>query len=87
MLGTRLYPASQGPRYAKGMSICASFMIFAAIVSLALRFLLVWENSRLDRKYAHSFVPGNGGNAIGKPDEKDSNVGIEDYGPGFRYVL
>ncbi len=69
------------------MSICAGFMFFAAIVSLALRFLLVWENSRLDRKYARSFVPENGGNVVGKLDEKGSDVGVEDYGPGFRYVL
>ncbi len=62
-------------------------MFFAAIVSLALRFLLVWENSRLDRRYARSFVPENGGNAVGKPDEKGSDVGVEDYGRGFRYVL
>lgn len=62
-------------------------MFFAAIVSLALRFLLVWENSRLDRKYARSFVPENGGNVVGKLDEKGSDVGVEDYRPGFRYVL
>lgn len=62
-------------------------MFFAAVVSLGLRFLLVWENRRLDRKYARAFVPENGGNVGGRPDEKASNVGVEDYGPGFRYVL
>ena len=83
VLGTRLYPASQGPRYVKGMSICAGFMFFVAVVSLGLRVLLVWENSRLDGKYARE----NGESKVGKPEEKDLNVGIEDYGPGFRYVL
>lgn len=62
-------------------------MFFAAVVSLGLRFLLVWENSRLDRKYAPSFVPENGGNVGGRPDEKATTGGVEDYGPGFRYVL
>lgn len=69
------------------MSICAGFMFFTAVVSLTLRILLVWENSRLERKNARSSVPGNGENTVGQPDEKDKNVGIEDYGPGFRYVL
>jgi hypothetical protein len=28
LVGTRLYPAHEGPRYVKGMSICAAFMFF-----------------------------------------------------------
>lgn len=56
------------------MSICAAFMFFAAVLALALRTLLVWENGKLDRKYT-------GENA------KDEAVAVEDYGPGFRYVL
>lgn len=51
VLGTRLYPKHQGPRYAKGMGICAAFMFLAAIVSLALRFLLVWKNKKLDKQH------------------------------------
>ena len=85
VLGTRLYPTQEGPRYVKGMSICAAFMFFAAIVSLALRVLLVWENGRLDRKYGGGSTPIK--DEIRTPDEEDSSVGVEDYGPRFRYVL
>ena len=80
ILGTRLYPTAQGPRYVKGMSICAAFMFFAAAMAFALRILLMWENKKLDRKY---------NDKIG--EEKDGSqtaaVAVEDYGPNFRYVL
>ena len=79
ILGTRLYPTAQGPRYVKGMSICAAFMVFAAVMALALRILLVWENRRLDQKYANR--------SEGKETDQGAAVAVEDYGPNFRYVL
>ena len=69
------------------MSVCAAFMFFCAIVSLALRMLLVWENGRLNRKYAGTAAPVKDGNDLTAPGEKSHSVGVEDYGPGFRYVL
>ncbi|KAF6241077.1 hypothetical protein HO173_000871 [Letharia columbiana] len=80
ILGTRLYPTAQGPRYVKGMSICAAFMFFAAVMALALRILLVWENRKLDQRYD---------NKAGEGREMDQGAGcaVEDYGPRFRYVL
>ena len=80
ILGTRLYPTAQGPRYVKGMSICAAFMFFAAVMALALRILLVWENRKLDQRYD---------NKAGERRERDQGAGVavEDYGPKFRYVL
>ncbi|OTB04276.1 hypothetical protein M426DRAFT_320863 [Hypoxylon sp. CI-4A] len=78
-LGTNVFPTKQGPRFVKGMSICAAFMFFNAIVAIAQRLLLMWENSKLDRKYG--------------PVTKDttstdsSEVGTENYSPNFRYVL
>ncbi len=82
ILGTRLYPTLQGPRYVEGMSICATFVFFAAIMAVALRILLVWENKKVDRKY-------NKEPAIGwdTQTENDTAFAIEDYGPKFRYVL
>ncbi|KAK6079489.1 major facilitator superfamily transporter [Seiridium cupressi] len=50
-LGTNVFPTSQSPRYVEGMSICAAFMFFSAILALTQRFLLCWENARLDRKH------------------------------------
>ena len=79
ILGTRLYPAAQGPRYIKGMSVCAAFMFFAVAMAFALRMLLVWENRNLDRKYNNS--------GEGKEVNQSAVVAVEDYGPNFRYVL
>lgn len=77
-LGTTRFPSDQGPRYVQGMSICAAFMFFSAVLALAQRFLLVWENKRLDRKYGLKTKDD-----IGVAD----NVALENYGPRFRYVL
>ncbi|KAM0792928.1 hypothetical protein ACM66B_002687 [Microbotryomycetes sp. NB124-2] len=43
-LGTRLFPKQEGPHYVKGMSVCAGFLFFVAIVSFTLRMLLAREN-------------------------------------------
>ena len=52
-------------------------MVFAAVMALALRILLVWENRRLDQKYAEEV----------KETGQGATVAVEDYGPNFRYVL
>jgi hypothetical protein len=51
LLGTNIFPATDGPRYVKGQSICAAFMFFNAFLALSLRLLLAWENRKLDQKY------------------------------------
>ena len=81
VLGTRVYPNSQAPRYVEGMSICAAFMFFCAMLALALRFLLIWENKKLDRTY------GNDKAAMARELESEDAFAVEDYGPNFRYVL
>lgn len=75
-LGTNVFPTNEAPRYIKGMSVCAAFMFFAALLALAQRLLLMWENSKLDRKY---------GSVRTSKDSKD--IAQENYGPNFRYVL
>ena len=80
VLGTRLYPASQGPYYVQGMAICAAFMYFSAILAFALRCYLVWENKKADQREAAVIAAMEG-------DEKTGNVGIENEGFGFRNVL
>lgn len=77
-LGTTRFPSSQAPRYVKGMSICAAFMFFSALLALAQRLLLAWENKRLDRKFGSAEKDGAG--AAG-------SIMVENYGPNFRYVL
>jgi hypothetical protein len=46
LLGTRLYPESDGPLYLRGMGICAGFMVAVGILAQALRFVLARENTR-----------------------------------------
>ncbi|RHZ57934.1 putative MFS transporter [Aspergillus thermomutatus] len=71
------------PRYVRGQSICAAFMFFTTILALTLRFLLVWENKRLDRKYGTRNEESAGGGS----NRNDDSVAEENYGSGFRYVL
>ena len=40
LLGTRLYPKSDGPYYVKGMVVCAVFMGFVGMLAVGLRFVL-----------------------------------------------
>lgn len=77
-LGTTRFPSSQAPRYVKGMSICAAFMFFSALLALAQRLLLAWENKRLDRKFGSAEKDGAGA---------AESIMVENYGPNFRYVL
>ncbi|KAI1107336.1 MFS general substrate transporter [Jackrogersella minutella] len=77
-LGTNVFPTNQAPRYIEGMSICAAFMFFSALLALAQRLLLMWENSRLDRKY---------GPVTNRMSQESKEAAQENYGPTFRYVL
>ena len=59
--------------YVKGQYIGAGVMFAATVLALALRALLSWENKNLDRKQEAS-------------DDINATA-VENYGPGFRYVL
>ncbi|KAB5583100.1 major facilitator superfamily transporter [Coniochaeta sp. 2T2.1] len=48
LLGTRVFPVTDKPYYVKGMSICAGFMFFNAILAFCLRTYFAWENKRLE---------------------------------------
>ncbi|KAL4922856.1 major facilitator superfamily domain-containing protein [Aspergillus aurantiobrunneus] len=77
-LGTNVFPDSDGPRYIRGQSICAAFMFFNAVLALSLRFLLDWENKRLDKQYGPQNEPTT--------QQKGQLVGEENYGASFRYM-
>lgn len=51
LVGTHLYPESDGPYYVKGMSICAGFMTAVGVLSLTLRFVLARKNRRSGEEY------------------------------------
>ncbi|KAI1388760.1 MFS general substrate transporter [Hypoxylon trugodes] len=73
-LGTNVFPTKSAPRYVEGMIVCSAFMFFAAVLAIVQRLLLMWLNSRLDRKY-------------GKDLETKDVVAQENFSPTFRYVL
>jgi len=87
LLGTRMYPSSEGPQYVKGQSVCAAFMFLFCFLSLVLRTLLVWENKKLDRKYGTVPQQKLAMQEAAIRGERKGEVGVENYGPLFRYVL
>lgn len=46
LIGTHLYPESDGPYYVKRMSICAGFMAAVGVLSLALWYILARNNAQ-----------------------------------------
>jgi len=88
LLGTRMYPSSEGPFYVKGQSVCAGFMFLFCLLALLLRTLLAWENKKLDQKYgtvAQQKLAMQ--EAAARGGDKGGAVGVENHGPLFRYVL
>jgi len=49
--------------------------------------LLAWENRRLDRKWGQVDQETQEKARNGQIEEADANVGEENYGKTFRYVL
>lgn len=66
------------------MAISAAFTFFTGVLAFGLRCLLVWENSKLDKKYG-----SNKSRVVNQPGAQgaESEVGEENYGPTFRYIL
>lgn len=52
LLGTRLYPKTDGPWFAKGMCVCAVAMFGVAVLAIGLRWRLARANRSLDEKAA-----------------------------------
>ncbi|KAH8799101.1 major facilitator superfamily domain-containing protein [Xylogone sp. PMI_703] len=73
VLSSRIYPISETPRYVKGHSICASFMLFTTFLAFALRFLLDRDNKKLERQQKETYII--------------NTTAVENYGSSFRYVL
>ncbi|KOS18617.1 High-affinity nicotinic acid transporter [Escovopsis weberi] len=85
MLGTRLYPAFEGPFYVRGQAVCAAFMFFTTFLVITLRTILAWENKKMDEK--HGTVEEQKARRAEIGAEPFAEVAIENYGPTFRYVL
>ncbi|TID22405.1 MFS general substrate transporter [Venturia nashicola] len=88
LLGTRMYPAKQGPYYVKGMSVCAAFMFFTTLLALGLRTLLWWENKKLNKQYGTvEDQKARAAVAELRGERADNMIAVENYGPMYRYVL
>src|SRR6266566_3899078 len=48
VLGTNMFPSTEGPYYVKGMAVCAAFMYFNGLLALTLRTYLAWQNKKAD---------------------------------------
>lgn len=87
VLGTRLYPNSEGPRFVKGQSICAGFMFLFCLLTILLRTLLARENKKLDQKYGTLAQQKAAMQEAAMRGEAVHKVAVENYGPMYRYVL
>lgn len=87
ILGTRLYPAAEGPFYVKGRSLCAAFMGFTTLLALALRTLLAGENKQLDAHYGTLEEQKLRREQLGEDPKSNHHVAAENYGPEYWFVL
>ena len=101
VLGTRVYPTTQGPNYVQGHAICAGFLFFNALVALTLRTYLQWQNKKMDKKYGTLeeqrrrtaiSVGEKEATTLAEEDGEEKGAvtedfGTENYGPMYRYIL
>ncbi|KAL1587911.1 hypothetical protein WHR41_03420 [Cladosporium halotolerans] len=67
LVGTRLYPDSDGPYYVKGMAVCAGAMGMVVLLAFALRIVLKRENARRRGRWKEAEGEGLvGGDALNK---------------------
>ncbi len=91
ILGTRVFPVTEKPYYVKGMSICAGFMFFNALLALCLRQYFVHKNRQFARAEAEAAALRPVGEASASPEKAGVNlthIPTEMEGTvGYRYIL
>jgi len=75
ILGSHLFPSTEGPRYIKGFSVLTGLLFFGTICTGILTIHYRYENARRDRVYGKP-IPG-------MPVDTSE---LADRAPGFRYV-
>ncbi|EPS32731.1 hypothetical protein PDE_07691 [Penicillium oxalicum 114-2] len=76
LLGTRLYPETDGPWYIRGMATCSFFMVLVAFLAICLRVILQRANRRATNVMYQAV------NRTGRPqhgDEQDGLMGDDDW--------
>ncbi|KAI0792392.1 MFS general substrate transporter [Abortiporus biennis] len=76
VLGSHLFPATDGPRYIKGFAVSCALLFFAAICGIILTISYRIENKRRDDKYGQP-----------DPDAAVDTTELADKAPMFRYVI
>ena len=65
LVGVRLFPKRQAPYYVPGMAICAAFMLFVALLAMALRWDLARKNkAQTTTTTQYEMVVGGAGEAL-----------------------
>ncbi|KAH7913318.1 MFS general substrate transporter [Hygrophoropsis aurantiaca] len=75
ILGSHIYPATDGPRYIPGFAISCGLEAFATICSLVLWISYKRENARRDKLHGKA-----------DPDARVDTSELADKAPGFRYI-
>lgn len=75
IIGSHIYEDSDKPKYTKGFSICAGFVLLAALIAALLHIWYQWENKKKQDKF-------------GSPDEYEGQLSNElgEKSPAFRYM-
>ncbi|KAI5122100.1 hypothetical protein M0805_002222 [Coniferiporia weirii] len=75
ILGSHIYPSTEGPRYIKGFAITCALEFLAAACALILSLSYRWDNRRRDRLFGRP-----------KPDARVDTSEFADKAPMFRYI-
>ncbi|KXN84387.1 hypothetical protein AN958_12646 [Leucoagaricus sp. SymC.cos] len=75
VLGSHIYPKTEGPRYIKGFAICCALEFLAAVCAIILTISYRWDNARRDKLYGKP-----------RPGIKINTHELADKVPEFRYV-
>ncbi|KAL4067018.1 major facilitator superfamily domain-containing protein [Scleroderma yunnanense] len=75
ILGSHLYPLTEGPAYTRGFGISSSLLFLAAACALMLSASYRWENKLRDERYGEPEL-----------DERVDTSELADKAPSFRYM-
>jgi MFS family permease len=82
LLGTNVFPKSEGPYYRKGMWISASFCLLIAVCSAALSLILIRENNQMEKE---GLIPPKGAGPKDGLQDREKHAGPS-ANPRYRYI-
>jgi predicted MFS family arabinose efflux permease len=87
LIGTRLYPASDGPWYVPGMVACSLFMAFVFIMASVLRLLLQRENRKMAEKENSMEMGSHREEREGLMGSISAGAGLQAANTSFTYII